>query len=307
MLNRSKCTLFLAMPVLGWALASASASAQCFTPLVDRAKRDPGEFRELANKGDAPSKLPPTAKGVVSYQLPAAGTGGVNIDFYWVDFARPAGVTGKQLFTEIRQDFAVFAKAKDEKYSFGPYAETDNPADVVEKANAKLWASNEPLGALMSFGLGSAIPGAAVKAGKPRLTQINGDVQVICSSELDFLFVTANSENAGPHPVAGFRGFGLIADPNSRTWTFYSKAFDRKMQPSRSFKSWATQNFILCQGHKFWIQFFAEFRGYAEKRGSKVIDWSLKNHGPVNYPIGTGTGPWTELDCGTQTTPFQAP
>lgn len=251
---------------------SARAQLRCFDPLTDRGKRDPSEFKDLEAFDTGSKKLPLKASGVKRYQVPSTGQDDINIDFYWVDFTAPAGVDPRDFFTALRQKFADFAAGDGGKYAFGPYENSRKKDDSIRESNRKSWESDNPLGALMSFKLASFYPWAA-SVGKPSLVEKNGDVQVVCSNGLDFVFATVETKQGGMHPVAGFRGFGLIAEPGASTWTFYSKAIDRDSK-SRMNKIFTTfsKTALFCQGATFWVAFFGEVRGYIEKQGLKVVD-----------------------------------
>lgn len=282
-----------------------TALASCITPLPDPTQRDPNAFKEFELL-----PLPPKAEGVVKIQVPSTGTRGINIDFYWVTFTKPKNTTGKDFFKTVRLKFGDFATGTKASFAFGPYETSEKADDEIRTKNEAKWKEADPTGALMSFKLASLFPWATLKAGKPTIDEKSGDVQVVCASDLDFVFATVESTVGGMHPVAGFRGFGLIADPNAETWTFYSKAIDRASGTWMNAPAYASvkgYNNLFCKGHLFWMEFFGEFRGFVEKDGMKVQDWSLKNHGPVDFPLGSGTGPWRELDCGTQTTPVKRP
>jgi hypothetical protein len=274
-------------------LAPRQALAQrCFEPLTNPADRDPTHFHDIAEHN--PSN---PAKGVIRFETLGSTKGKANIDYLFVTFTPPSGVTLPDFFRTIRLNYYRFASGDLHIYGFGPYEESTDPADPVRAANQAKWRSDQPLGALMTFNLDSAWPfsgeiGAGVPGKGASILEKRGDVQVTCASPTDFIFSTVESKVAGMHPVAGNRGFGLKANPDG-TWTFYSKAVD---QDSGSKMNWLLaanpmEENIFCKGQGFWAGFFLELRSFLKDKGLKIKEWNLKNHGPVPYPFGTGQQP----------------
>jgi hypothetical protein len=277
--------LFIAVLVLFSSNAEA-ADGRCFEPLADSTNRNPDNFKEFEGL-----TMPKPATGVKSLQTLDTGNGDANIDFYYVTFSEPQNIEIAKFFKTIRLEFPNFAKGTSGEYAFGPYENSEDNTDPIRAENLKKWTSNDPLGALMSFNLGGAWVAANRHAGIVSITEKAGDVQVICANAQDFLFATVRSEKGGRHPVAGFRGFGILADPKAKTWTFYSKAVDRDSGAFLNNFLRLTGDDIFCKGHKFWIQFFTEFSGFIKKRGMTVVDSNLNNHGPVPYPLTSGQKP----------------
>jgi hypothetical protein len=299
----------LAITALTVTATAASAQARCFEPLTQRNKRDPSDFKDLEVLGIPSDKLPPKASGVIGYLPPSSGKDDINIDFLWVTFTRPQGVDAAAFFREIRGKYPAFAKGQNKKFAFGPYEDTFFANDIVRQINADKWMTQKPIGALMSFNLGSVIPWARVTSGTAMLGEKNGDVQVVCATDLDFVFATVETKRGGMHPVAGYRGFGLMADPGGTTWTFYSKAIDRDsgFSMNKVLRKMRGDNAVFCMGNAFWVEFFGQFRSFIEQEGLKVVDWDLSNNGPVTYPLGNGSGPWKPLDCGLENKPKKQP
>ncbi|MCP1289662.1 hypothetical protein NK214_05605 [Chromobacterium sp. S0633] len=279
--------------------AALAGETKCFSPLADFSDRDPAHFLDI----QAPTTAAP-AKGVKKFEPVTSGKGNANIDFLYVSFSAPMGVTIPQFFKAMRLNFQKFARGTSHIFGFGPYEASTASNDPVRVTNLSKWDSDDPTGALMSFNLDSAWPAAgAVGSGRPgkgRLAIIEkaGDVQVTCASQSDFIFSTVESEAGGMHPVAGNRGFGLMASSDGQTWTFYSKAVDRDSTSLMNLLLRANpkEENLFCKGQSFWVSFFVELRNFLNERGLKVTDWNLKNHGPVPYPFQNGQQP-AEQNC----------
>lgn len=267
---------------------ASAARARCFDPLANPVDRDHRNFLDLA--GHQQDRAP----GVVRFLPHVGGEGPANIDFYFVTFQAPTGVRPEEFFRTIRGSFSSFARGKTAQFAFGPYDESEDANDPVRARNTALWDSSAPLGALMSFNLDSIWPLAGhlgtAQSGSGRLPLIEkaGDVQVVCATPTDFVFATVETEEGDMHPVAGYRGFGLRDDGNG-IWTFYSKALDRDSGTWHNDMPGVGD--IFCNGHIFWISFFAEFRAFLRARGLGVVTWRLSNHGPVPYPFQQGQQP----------------
>jgi hypothetical protein len=289
----------MALVLLLWSSATLALAqdGRCFRPLTDFSDRAPADFSDMAT---SPSTTP--AKGVIRFEPVTSGKGDVNIDFLYVSFSPPNGMTLATFFKIIRLRFPLFAAGKTHRFGFGPYDESGALNDSVGQANLRKWESDNPLGALMSFNLdtlwpSSVIPGAGAPGNGRWITEKAGDVQVTCASTTDFIFSTVESDYGGMHPVAGNRGFGLMSSADGQTWTFYSKAVDRDSGSKMNLPLLLPgQDSVFCKGQSFWIDFFSEIRNYLKGRGLKVKTWSLANHGPVAYPFPSGQQPAAKCD-----------
>lgn len=266
---------------------------RCFQPLAQFEGRNARDFDEFTQFEVA---LPPKANGVKNFLPLGTRDGRANIDFYYVTFQRPPGMTPKAFFREIRLQFAVFAKGKSGNFAFGPYEASKEANDAVRAINDALWKSESPKGALMTFNLGGLFPSSSRRTGIVGIFEKAGDVQVICSSDLDFVFSTVETVKGGMHPVAGFRGFGLLVNPGDLTWTFYSKAVDRSSGTLWNLPAYQVHfDALFCLGHDFWVGFFGQLHRFLETRNAKVGKSGLDNHGPVKFPF--DNGPYPRLDC----------
>lgn len=314
--------MFLIAAALGGLAQTSSASAadsaaRCFEPLKDFTSRNPKDFEKFSTRD-----LPEPAEGVIKLQPPDDGFLSANIDFYHVTFTAPKTISQKDFFKKIRLRYPSFARGQLKQYAFAPYGgrytifdydgedawyKYDNkPESRLREQNAKLWAGEtaSTKGALMTFNLGTIFGATGRVAGKSDwVWEKAGDVQVVCASETDFIFSTARTDAGGWHPVSGYRGFGLMTDPaNANQWIFYSMAVDRRSRALKNAATWVPFiDSLFCKGHIFWIGFFSEIRTYIYQQKLQVVTWSLKNHGPVPYPLGTESQP--PLDCGTMTEP----
>jgi hypothetical protein len=275
-------------------LAMPGEAAQCFTPLSDRTSRNPADFQDLAKNTDA-VPMP----GVVRFlPLIASDTKAVNIDFYYIKFTRPRTGTPEALFKELRLNYNAFAEGSAKDFGFEPYAGSNDSSDPIRKKNAALWQQDVPLKAVMSFKLDTPLP--ATKFSANRLVRAiihkRGDLQVTCATRTDFVFSTQESQQGGSHPVSGNRGFGLV-DNGDGTWMFYSKAVDRRTgMIENSIGEKVFRQDVFCLGHKFWLLFYSDMRGYLETKGIKVQEIWTNNHGPVPFPFGSGAQP-ANLEC----------
>lgn len=281
--------LFLA--IFFWSVGTAAVARErsCFSPLANFADRDPTNFKDL----EKPIAATP-AKGVVRFEPVSSGRDQANIDFLYVKFTHPADVTPEQFFKSLRLAFPQFAKGDLSRFGFGPYEESSGLNDPVRLANSAKWRSDDPTGALMTFNLDSVWPfagviGSGTPGKKTGLTEKAGDVQVTCASGTDLIFSTVESGAGGMHPVAGNRRFGLMVSADG-DWVFYSKAVDRdsKSLMNMLLRINPGEENIFCKGQSFWVSFYIEIRDYLKKRGLNVVDWNLKNHGPVAYPFQSG-------------------
>jgi hypothetical protein len=268
--------------------ATAIASP-CFTVLSDPSVRTYDDFKDLATFVPHGKK----ADGVNRFLPFAGGTGNVmNIDFYYVMFNQPTGKTPKQLFKELRQNYATFAKGDAGDFDFGPYGDSDDPNDKKRKDNDKLWNSDDPTNALMSFNLDTLWPNTFIGAGIAHIKTQAGDLQVTCATDTDFIFSTVDSEKGGPHPVAGNRGFGL-KDNGDGTWMFYSKAADMESvlkwnKAAHMLSAVRLTGSIFCLGHKFWMNFFPAMSKYLSDHGMTPKKFFSENHGPTALPLQPG-------------------
>ncbi len=298
-INRLALFAAAALGVAAQGTAYAQATP-CFTPLSDPAARKPSDYNKLLAL-----KLPEKAEGVIEFQPLKTGWFTSNIDYYYVVFTAPKNITQKQFFKSIRLKYPDFARGILGKYAFGPYESSEAADDAVRRVNMEKWQNDNPVGALMTFNLGTLWPSTDRRAGSVSFHEKAGDVQVICASDTDFVFSTVRTKAAGWHPVSGFRGFGLMTDKNNpERWIFYSMAADRNSLAIQNSVTWVPYvDSLFCKGHIFWTGFFSEFRTFLYEQRLKVNFWSLKNHGPVPYPLTDEGEPYKRLDCGTQTEP----
>src|SRR5688500_17234125 len=114
MLILGKKLAFLAASALLLA-GAGEAEARCFEPLANPASRIHTDFEDLQD--DAPIG----ANGVIRLLQLGNGWGQANIDFYYVTFQAPSGVTPREFFRTIRSQFSNFARGDAGQYAFGPY------------------------------------------------------------------------------------------------------------------------------------------------------------------------------------------
>ena len=149
---------------------------------------------------------PPALDGIIGRQdLDDDGHGDINLDFYSITLDAN-GQSAAALLAELRRNLneVIFADAG---YSV-------EPADARQ---ARLWAADAPLGAVMVFTL-AEIPGV--------MALERGAVFVACASPTDFVFSTVEMAGPGLHPVAGNRAFG-VHDHGNGSLSIYVMAADR--------------------------------------------------------------------------------
>jgi len=279
----------LAAAALYWSLPLHAEAAGCFSVLSDPTVRKAADFADLA-KTTTRKKV----DGVKDF-LHVEDTDTVNVDFYYVRFKNPPGKTLKAVFKEMRQKFGLFAEGFKKDFGFDAYgANRGDPNDKLYVKNAGLWKQDLPLDALMSFNLDTLWPETfrSRRGGKVyNAATADGDLQVTCASDTDFVFSTVESERGGPHPVSGNRGFGLM-DNGDGTWTFYSKAVDRKSAGAKNWMAGALAKIgavdnVYCLGHGFWMQFYPLMQKYLRENGMSTSpnDFYHDNHGPVPFPL----------------------
>ncbi len=249
-------------------------AALCFTYLEDPQSRDRKNWDDLLDRTD---KVP-LAKHVIRFQLPKDGVGeDVNMDYYALTFDAPPNMTVDKFFAQMRKDFHIFA-AWDGGYNvFRPYGPKVRSAeDPAREENEKKWAEADHKGALMTFllaGLGLSKSPTTDLGSQFLVVKQYGDVQSICSSPTDFIFATVETET-DTHPVSGLRGFGLKEDSGKKTWTFYSKAVDRR---SKTAVNIAHESGVVplvpdvyVEGRKFWSGFYAKMVEYLKEKNISV-------------------------------------
>ena len=246
----------------------------CFTYLEDPKSRDRKNWDDLLTQDDKIKK----AKNVVKFLLPKDGYGDyMNMDYFALTFEAPPNVTVEAFFAQMRKDFNVFA-AWDGGYNvfgaYGPNVRNISQPDPDREENEKKWAQADHTGALMTFllaGMGFSTHPTSNLGSQFLVVKQYGDVQSTCSSSTDFIFTTVKTDT-DTHPVSGRRGFGLKEDSGKRTWTFYSKAVDRRsntaMNIAHEFGAPAPD--VYVEGRKFWSGFYAKMVEYLKEKKIKV-------------------------------------
>lgn len=257
--------------------AFSARGALCFTYLEDPQSRDRKNWDDLL---DDRTDNVPLAKHVVRFLLKKDGVGeDVNMDYYALTFDAPPKVTVEKFFAQMRKDFHVFA-AWDGGYNvfraYGP--KVRSPNDLAREENEKKWAEADHKGALMTFllaGLGLSLSPTTGLGSQFLMFKQYGDVQSICSSATDFIFSTVQTDT-DTHPVSGLRGFGLKEDSSKKTWTFYSKAVDRRTKigfagtANRAYLAGAPAPDVYVEGRKFWSGFYTKMAEYLKEKKIKV-------------------------------------
>jgi len=289
--------------------ASYSLSAQCFLPLANPKSSNPAEWVELKQFTPPPQLL--NQKDIVKAQKITDGDGNINLDYYEVTFQKKDSAANT--FKMIRSQFGYLAHSEEGLYEtesdkyFHPYQASTDPNDPVFARNQKLWLSNDPTGALMSFILASTNPPAfSVTFKGVRAVMEQGDVLVTCATSTDFIFSTMKTVNGGFHPVNGNRGFG-IRDNGNNTLTFYTKGADRLpvaatvtdengvaknvgylgnfILESGVMPGYSGPDAVFQAGHQFWLEFFGNLTDLLRKRGATVVNNSfIANSHRYAYP-----------------------
>lgn len=136
------------------------------------------------------------------------GLGVINLDFYGIEITRMPVVSGKaldrqQLLTFIRRNFEILIDP------------TQSDFRAYNAVDAAKWASVDPTGAVMRFGL------------KFKNINIEGGSVVVSDATPDhWRFTTIYSEKDWKHPVSGSREFGVMSLADGRT-LIYTKGSDR--------------------------------------------------------------------------------
>lgn len=258
----------------------AAANQLCFSYLQNPASKDRANWDDLVNRNvDEASGVVP-AKHVTRILKLRDGIGEkFNLDYFALTFSAPPGKTVPEFFLEMRQAFPLFA-GETGKYAFHPYGfKALDPKDPDRIENGKKWAQVDHDGALMTFLLFGLTISITPLSGpeEKKFGRRYGDVQSICSSPTDFIFATVETETA-LHPVSGIRGFGL-KDNGDGTWTFYSKAADRRSDVWSN-KPIASTGFgfdVFYQGRLFWDKFYSNMKEHLESKGLKVANSVFAN------------------------------
>ena len=271
-------------------LLRAQQAQNCFKPLKDPLSTHMEDWREdFIN-------FTPTVKpeGVDHLHLLKDGAGTtINLDFYSVTFRKPndPNKTIETVFKDIRLHFRQFvAGDRREGDSIGadfvPYGASPDQNDRLYNINKKLWQSDNPKGALMSFTFMTVTVGAIPRGGGVPFVLEQGDVVCECASKRDFIFTTAYTGQHTEHPVSGNRGFG-IKDNENGTWTVYAMASDRETKSSLTGMSYlgniilkanlplapveGGEEAVFREGHKFWLVFFPNMLDYLDSQGMKAV------------------------------------
>lgn len=252
-----------------------AAGQLCFSPLQNPASKDRANWDDLVNRNvdEASGVLP--AKHVERILKLRDGIGDkFNLDYFALTFSAPPGKTVPEFFLEMRLAFPLFAGATGEEI-FRPYTfKVLDPQDPDRIKNGKKWSQVDHTGALMTFVLVGLLSVSVTPISGNEVRTIGvqtGDVQSICSSPSDFIFATVETDT-GTHPVSGIRGFGL-KDNGDGTWTFYSKAADRRSD------YWVNKPIVskvfpdvFYEGRLFWDDFYRKMKIYLESKGLKVAN-----------------------------------
>jgi hypothetical protein len=314
-MNKFALAIFLLFSCNGF--LRAQQAQKCFTPLAKPESTNSADWKKDF------IDFNPTVKpeGVVQVYKITDGVGDkINLDFYSVTFHKPSdsNMTIERVFREVRQHFPRFVADNPGREggpsgsNFKPYGATSDPNDRLFKNNLKLWLSDNPTGALMSFTFKSYTVGA-LSGRALMIVAEQGDVAVECASKTDFIFATVYTENHTEHPVSGYRGFGIKENPGTDTWTIYAMAADRETK-SPSGRQYIG-NFLLKnhlapgieggedaiyrEGHKFWLVFFPNLVDYLEDEGMKFVRESfITNSCRYAYSSTSGASP-SPMFCST--------
>ncbi|WP_435456590.1 hypothetical protein [Variovorax sp. LT2P21] len=250
-----------------------AASQLCFSYLQNPASKDRANWDDLVNRNVDEGSGVVLARHVKQILKIRDGIGDkFNLDYFAITFSAPPGKTVSEFFVEMRQAFPIFAGATGQNV-FRPYGfKVLDPKDPDRIENGKKWAQVDHTGALMTFLLlGVSISKTPFSGPEQNtLVQQYGDVQSICTSPTDFIFATVETDT-DKHPVSGLRGFGL-KDNSDGTWTFYSKAADRRSN------SWLNKAVVrtgmgpdvFYKGRQFWDGFYAKMKEHLESKGLTV-------------------------------------
>ncbi len=285
-------------------LSGPAAAQNCFDPLASPMSQQPADWKRLIDW-----KPTTTNPEVVELQRISDGRGSnINLDYYAYTFKKHPARTIQEVFQRTRRSFETYARGSKRdpgQQFFLPYRSGSVP-DTVQKESAKLWASSQPAGALMTFVLVSHQPVLVLRAtlegklGGLGVVLEQGDVLATCSTELDFIFTTAHTKSGGWHPVSGNRGFGM-KDNGDGTWTFYTMAADRRapylggrMAEADAYRRNASHPFeskqsdpseaLYLKGHEFWLAFFAAMIEDFEKQGMTIVRETV-NSRRYAYPL----------------------
>jgi len=194
----------LAITVTGLAVSffSGVAAAACVEPIFPPLAYERPSWNNL----ESLQVDPPNVAGIVRRQdLRSDGHGRLNIDFYSITLDSQ-GQTAAQLFAKVRSDLNSLV-----------FTGTTYRVEPFDDAQAALWSSGNPRGAVMVFTL-AEIPGV--------MPLERGAVFVSCSSETALVFSTIEMAPYGVHPVAGNRAFG-VHEHGDGSLSIYVMATDR--------------------------------------------------------------------------------
>jgi hypothetical protein len=280
------------------AIAGAPAVAEnCFDPLSDPMSQRPTDWKRLLDW------VPQTSNSeIVELQrISDAHGSNINLDFYSFTFKKHPVRTLQEVFARTREHFEIYARgsSRDSSQYFGAYRTSTAP-NPEEQQNAKLWASVNPIGALMTFVLASYQSVLVLKATGLGVVLEQGDVLTTCATDHDFIFTTARTQKDGWHPVSGNRGFGM-RDNGDGTWTFYTMATDRRApyvggllaeasaygrnasHPFESKKPDPAEELYL-KGEEFWRMFFDALKADLENQGMPFLRETI-NSRRYAYPL----------------------
>ncbi len=207
-------------------LAILSNDKPCFPPLQNTGSKTPADWDTLV-KHTYSGSYPPGMKSVQKINDDGYG-GRINLDYFGLTFEAPADQRIGTVFQQLRRELTkiIFAGERNKHFKLyeGRWRTSLTPKQL--KANANLWASDNPVGALMNFRLHNPISATCTPGDYLCIVREEGDILVTCSSATSVIFTTVQTEENGYHPVSGNRGFGL-KDNADGTWSFYTMGADR--------------------------------------------------------------------------------
>lgn len=225
-MDTMKLNLFLKqfLPTFLFLGIATNVNAECVKPLANKYSVNVKDWKELYGF-HPPKKINGNDINFVQ-TINGTGSGKINLDYYSITIDKPKNVTMEKFFSDFRKNMSTMIFGKGSAYSLEPY----------DSSNARIWKSDSPVGAVMSFTLAPVIE--------------KGSVVVSCFDKKSFVFSTVNTDKDGDHPVSGNRVFGINANSDG-SWTLFTKAADRIKD--NVIHNVIGHETIFKQGHDVWL------------------------------------------------------
>lgn len=174
----------------------------------------------------------------------------VNADFYSVNLGTTLAfdgvdVTPQQMFDSIRINFLNFDDGCNTTFGLNTGASNEN--------DQTLWLSNNPVGAIVDIDITplwifNLLPDDDATV----VTSAYNNDSATNNYNWTFSTISTPFFENGDHPVSGHRQFGLVQEPTTMNWIFYTRGLDRVSKNYLSLGLIDQSGPVLGGGHDLW-------------------------------------------------------